>query len=177
MKSRMYCCNLCGVLIPYTYFICFLLCLFTGVNFCVFVGNSDKERIIAIKVNVWVQSLVFLIRSQQDPVSNIGSNIDFPSRGFCEFPPARQMPGCCVMTGDDRFFNTLPNSAFTITSHWTTQVMIVIKSKSTIARKLPLKLDRELFLYYNHAYFHYYQHFTKWNALLYIGGNVPKTVQ
>jgi len=28
-------CILCGVFIPYTYFICFLLCLFTDVNFCV----------------------------------------------------------------------------------------------------------------------------------------------
>lgn len=81
--------------------------------------------------NEWVESLVLLIRSQQDPVSYVGSKIDFPSRGICVFPPARQMLGCCVSTGDDRFFSILPNSVFTVTGHWTTQVMIAIKQIKT----------------------------------------------
>jgi hypothetical protein len=55
-------------------------------------------------------------------VSTVDSKIDSPSSGFCDFPPTQRMLGSCVTTGDDRFFNTLPISVFTITSHWTTQI-------------------------------------------------------
>jgi hypothetical protein len=74
-----------------------------------------------------VERLVFRIRSQQIPVPNFGSKIDFSERGFSDFPHPRQMLGYCITTGDDRFFKTLPNSIFAITSHWTTQLMIVVK--------------------------------------------------
>jgi hypothetical protein len=45
-------CNLCGVLIPDTFILCFLLYVRTGVNHFRFVANSEKERVTANEMNI-----------------------------------------------------------------------------------------------------------------------------